>query len=69
MVIAILLFVWAGFCFAHALRDYLQLRGVKTWFTEVLHHVSWFPVFDERVVMGTFLVLGAASLSIAISII
>ncbi|OGM11291.1 hypothetical protein A2V80_00310 [Candidatus Woesebacteria bacterium RBG_16_39_8b] len=31
------LFGIAGFCFLHIVRDYLQLRGVKNWFTEVGH--------------------------------
>ncbi len=65
---AILLLVWAGFCFTHALRDYLQMRGVKIWFTEFAHF-RWLPMFDERLVMSTFLVLGATSLLVVIFII
>ncbi len=64
----ILLLVWAGFCFTHALRDYLQMRGVRMWFTEFAHF-HWLPMFDERLVMSTFLVLGATSLLVAVLII
>lgn len=27
----------AAFCFGHTYRDYLQIKGVKNWFTEVGH--------------------------------
>lgn len=29
--------VLAVFCFLHAIRDYLQIKGVKNWFTEIGH--------------------------------
>ena len=63
----ILLLVWAGFCFTHALRDFLQMKKVKNWFTEFAHF-HWLPMLDERLVMSTFLVLGATSLLVAVFI-
>jgi uncharacterized membrane protein len=33
----ILLIIVALFCFIHIIRDYLQIKGVKNWFTQVGH--------------------------------
>jgi hypothetical protein len=33
----ILLIIVAIFCLVHIIRDYLQIKGVKNWFTQVGH--------------------------------
>lgn len=36
-MLKILLLSLAVFCFIHIVRDYLQIKGVKNWFTQIGH--------------------------------
>ena len=59
-----LLYLAAAFCFAHIVRDYLQIKGVKNWFTEFGH--VWHAPQYEKHGMVVFAILGALSLWAAI---
>lgn len=59
MLIKILLFTFAIFCFVHIYRDYLQIKGVKNWFTQIGHY--WNAPKYEKHGMAIFFILGILS--------
>jgi hypothetical protein len=54
--VKLLFFALSAFFFIHALRDYLQIKGVKNWFTEVGHF--WNAPQYEKYSMGVCIILG-----------
>ncbi|MEX2008379.1 MAG: hypothetical protein WD850_02750 [Candidatus Spechtbacterales bacterium] len=66
IMLKLLLFVLAAFCFVHIYRDYLQLKGVKNWFTQV-GHVWDAPQYEKHgmvvvALLGSLLLLLGASI-------
>ena len=54
-------------CFLHAFRDYLQIKGVKNWFTEFGH--VWNKPEWEKYSIVFFLLLGVFFLFLSLEII
>lgn len=52
----LILLTGAVFCLLHAFRDYLQIKGVKNWFTQV-GHVWDAPQYEKHSIV-VFTILG-----------
>lgn len=52
----IILLIFSGIAFMHALRDYLQIKGVNNWFTTTFH--LWDAPQYEKHSLILFLAIG-----------
>lgn len=61
----VIYFLLAAFCFVHIYRDYLQIKGVKNWFTQIGHF--WNAPKYEKHGMVVFLILGLSFLYLGLA--
>ena len=61
----LLLVILSIFCFLHIVRDVLQIKGIKNWFTEFGH--VWNKPEWEKYSIAFFLILGVIFFILATS--